>query len=216
MLTQLFDLVKGEAQDAIINNPAIPNEQNNHAIGIATDSVFGGLQNALSNGGLKDVLGMFTGGGNTSGSNPIVAGITNSLVGQLIQKFGIDRPTATGISTSLIPSILGKLVHKTNDPNDSSFDINGIIGALTGSQAQQAGGVQIPGLENHAQAQAGSFDFGGILKTLTNGGLDSNHDGQMGLDDIAGIIGKVTGGNQQGQPQQGGGMMDMLKGLMGN
>lgn len=218
MLEQLFNLVKGEAQDAIINNPAIPNDQNNHAVGMATESIFGGLQSALASGGLSSVLGMFTGGGNTSGSNPIVAGITNNLVGGLMKKFGIDSPMATSIAASLIPSVLGKLVNKTNDSNDSSFDINGIIGSLTGGNAQQGGGVQIPGLENHAQAQGGGIDFGGILKNLAGGAMDSNNDGKMGLDDIAGIIGKVAGGNQQqGQAQQqGGGVFDMLKGLMGN
>lgn len=217
MLEELFNLVKGEAQDAIINNPAIPNDQNNHAVGMATESIFGGLQSALANGGLSSVLGMFTGGGNTSGSNPIVAGITNNLVGGLMKKFGIDSPMATSIAASLIPSVLGKLTHKTNDANDNSFNINGIIGALTGGQSQQGGAVQIPGLENHAQAQGGGIDFGGILKNLAGGAMDTNGDGKMGMEDIAGIIGKVAGGAQpqQGQ-QQGGGMLDMLKGLMGN
>ncbi|HOZ51108.1 MAG TPA: hypothetical protein PLU17_04580 [Chitinophagaceae bacterium] len=215
MLEQLFSLIKNESQNEIINNPVIPNEQNNHAVGLATDSIFSGLQGALANGGLKDVLGMFTGGGNTSSNNPIVGGIINNFVGSLMQKFGIDSPMATSIASSLIPSIIGKMVNKTNDPNDNGFDINGIIGALTGSNASQGGGVQLPGVQN---AQEGGIDFGGILKTLTSGGLDSNKDGSIGIDDLAGMIGKVTSGaqqqNQQQQPSGGGGIMDLLKGFM--
>ncbi len=215
MLEQLFSLIKNESQNEIINNPVIPNEQNNHAVGLATDSIFSGLQGALANGGLKDVLGMFTGGGNTSSNNPIVGGIINNFVGSLMQKFGIDSPMATSIASSLIPSIIGKMVSKTNDPSDNGFDINGIIGALTGSNASQGGGVQLPGVQN---AQEGGIDFGGILKTLTSGGLDSNKDGSIGIDDLAGMIGKVTSGaqqqNQQQQPSGGGGIMDLLKGFM--
>lgn len=213
MLEQLFNLIKNESQNEIINNPAIPNEHNNHAVGLATDSIFSGLQGALANGGLKDVLGMFTGGGNTNSSNPIVGGIINNLVGSLMHKFGIDNAAATSIASSMIPSILGKLVNKTNDPNDSSFNINGIIGSLMGGNSSQGSPVEVPGVQGQ---QGGGIDFGGILKNLTSGGLDSNHDGSVGIDDIAGLVGKVTGGAQQQNQQQssGGGIMDLLKGFM--
>lgn len=217
MLEQLFNLIQNESQQEIINNPAIPNEHNNHAVGLATDSIFSGLQGALANGGLKDVLGMFTGNSGVSSNNPIVGGIVNNLVGGLMKKFGIDSPAATSIAASLVPSVLGKLVSRTNDPSDNGFDINGIIGALTGGNSMQGGGVHLPGIENQA-AQSGGIDFGGILKSLTSGGLDANHDGQVGLEDLTGIIGRAAGGaQQQGQQAQGGGgIMDMLKGLMGS
>ena len=213
MLEQLFNLIKNESQQEIIDNPAIPNDHNNHAVGMATDSIFSGLQGALANGGLKDVLGMFTGSGNTNSSNPIVGGIIKSLVGGLMSKFGMDNGAASGIAASLIPSILGKLVNKTNDSNDSSFDINGIIGSLMGGNSAQGSPVEIPGMQSQ---QGGSgVDFGGILKNLAGGALDSNHDGSLGLDDLAGVIGKATGGAQQASQQQsGGGIMDLLKGFM--
>ncbi len=212
MLEQLFNLVKTSSQSEIIDNPAIPNEQNNHAVGLAADSVYNGLQGALANGGLKSVLGMFTGNGDTSGSNPIVGGIINNLAGSLANKFGIDASKAADMANSLIPSVLAKLTSKTNDPNDSSFDINGIIGSLTGGNSSQGSPVQIPGME---QGQGGGIDFGGILKNLSGSGLDSNNDGSVGLDDLAGMIGKATGGaQQQGQSQSNGGVMDLLKGFM--
>jgi hypothetical protein len=218
MLEQLFNLIRSESESEIINNPAIPNELNNHAVGLATDSIFGGLQNALANGGLKSVLGMFTGGNDSPANsgfanNPLVGGMINNFVGSLMKKFGIDNSMATGIAASLIPKILGKLVNKTNDSGDSSFDINGIIGALTGGNSQGGGAVQLPGLQDNPQA-SGGIDFGGILKNLTSGGLDANKDGSIGLDDLSGIVGGLVGGKQQSQ-QSGGGVMDMLKGLIG-
>jgi hypothetical protein len=212
MLEQLFNLIKTNSQNEIIDNPAIPNEQNNHAVGLAADSVFNGLQGALANGGLKSVLGMFTGNGDTNGSNPIVGNIIHNLTGSLASKFGIDENQASGIASSLIPSILSKMANKTNDPNDSSFDINGIMGSLTGGNSSQGSPVEIPGMD---QNQSGGIDFGGILKNLSGGVLDSNQDGSLGLDDLAGLIGKATGGAQQGQQSSSqGGVMDMLKGFM--
>lgn len=217
MLEQLFNLIQSESQNEIINNPAIPNDQNNHAVGLATDSIFSGLQNALSNGGLQDVLGMFAGKTSTNTNNPIVGGIVNSMVGGLMKKFGIDSPIATSIAASLVPKVLGNLINKTNDPANNGFDINGIIGALTGGNAQQGSGVSFPGMESHPTAPSGGIDFGGILKTLAGGALDSNHDGQIGLDDLAGMVSKAAGGAQQQQQPQGesgGGIMDLLKGFM--
>ncbi|GBL36234.1 hypothetical protein EMGBS15_18290 [Filimonas sp.] len=212
MLEQLFNLIKTNSQNEIIDNPAIPNEQNNHAVGLAADSVFNGLQGALANGGLKSVLGMFTGNGDTNGSNPIVGNIIHSLTGSLASKFGIDENQASGIASSLIPSILSKMANKTNDPNDSSFDINGIMGSLTGGNSSQGSPVEIPGMD---QNLSGGIDFGGILKNLSGGVLDNNHDGSLGLDDLAGLIGKAKGGAQQGQQSSSqGGVMDMLKGFM--
>jgi uncharacterized protein YidB (DUF937 family) len=189
MLEQLLNLVQQESQDAIINNPSIPNEYNNQAVGLATESVFGGLQNALANGGLQDVLGMFAGQNGPSSSNGLVNGISNNLVKGLMDKFGIDSPVAQSIATSLVPSILGKLVSRTNDPSDNGFDINGIIGSLIGGANGQSG-VQLPGA---SASQGGGIDFGGILKNLTSGGLDSNHDGQLGLEDLTSMIGNAAG-----------------------
>ena len=212
MIEQLLKMVQQESQDAIINNPAIPNELNNQAVGLATESVFGGLQNALANGGLQDVLGMFTGKSSPSMNNGLVGGIANNFIKGLMDKFGIDSPIAQSIAASLIPTILGKLVSRTNDPADNGFDINGIIGSLIGGGAG-ANGVQVPG----AQSQpSGGIDFGGILKNLASGGLDANRDGNVGLEDLVGMIGNAAGSARNNSQQQpGGGMLDMLTGLLG-
>ncbi len=212
MLEQLFNLIRNESEQEIIQNPAIPNEQNNHAVGLATGSIFSGFQNALSSGRLKDVLGMFGGKSSPDISNPLVEGMVNNLVKNLKAKFGIDNLMAGSIASSLIPNVLNKLISKTNDPSDHSFDINGIIGSLTGSSPQQGSGVNLPGLQEN---QSGGIDFGNILKNMTDGGLDADRDDSIGLDDIASMVGRATGGAQQ-QNQQGhdGGIMDTLEGFM--
>ncbi|MNL61993.1 hypothetical protein D3C87_1859730 [compost metagenome] len=45
---------------------------------------------------------------------------------------GINMDTAKSIAASVIPSIVGKLVNKTNDPNDSSFNIQDVVAKVSG------------------------------------------------------------------------------------
>jgi hypothetical protein len=52
MLDNLLQLVKENASEAIINNPAIPNERNDEAISLASNGIFEGLKDKLSGGGL--------------------------------------------------------------------------------------------------------------------------------------------------------------------
>lgn len=207
MLENLFNLVKEQGFDSVINNPEVPNEQNEAVLASATDSVAGGLQNALASGGLQSVLSMFGGNGNNNGggigsliSNPIVQSIIGNFTNKLTNQHGISSNQAGGIASNLIPSVISSLIGKTTNANDSSFDMNSIISSLTG------GGQQ-------AQA-GGGFDFNSILSKFTGGGgLDTDGDGQVELTDI---ISKVTGGAQQQQQQAGGGggIMDMIKGFM--
>lgn len=205
MLDNLFNLVKEQGADSVINNPDVPNEQNDAVLASATDSVAGGLQNALAGGGLQNVLSLF-GGGNESSSggigslanNPIVSNIISSFSQKLSADHGISSSQANGIAGNLIPNVLSNLISKTKDPNDSSFDMNSIIHSLSGGGAQAAGGS--------------GFDFNGILSKFGGGsGLDSDGDGQLELSDI---VSKVTGGAQQAQSGGGGGVMDMIKGFM--
>lgn len=206
MLENLFNLVKEQGAETVINNPAIPNEKNDAVLADATHSVADGLQGVLAGGGLQSVLSLFNGNsaGGTSGgflNNPIVSNIINSFKNKLTNNHGIAGDQASGIASSLIPNVISSLVHRTNDPNNSSFDLGGIISSLTG-----AGGASKNG--------AGGFDLNGMLGKLTGGGLDANGDGKLGLDDV---ISKITGGAKQQQEEAktgGGGIMDMIKGFL--
>lgn len=207
MLENLFNLVKEQGNDAVINNPAIPNEKNNEVLADATDSVADGLQGVLAGGGLSNILSLFNGKANNEGGingllhNPIVGNIISNFKNKLTNNHGIPEEQSTGIANNLIPNVISNLVKRTNDPNNSSFDLNGIIGSLTGGANAQVG-------------SAGGFDLQGILNKFTNGGLDANGDGKLGFDDI---INKITNGAKQQQnttQSGGGGFMDMIKGFL--
>ena len=208
MIEQLFSLIQQESQQEIINNPAIPNEQNGLAVGLATESIFGGLQNVLANGGLQQVMGLFGGGQQgVSSSNPLVGGIMQNLIGQFMTRLGLSQGAASGIAGTLIPMVLGKLIGKTTSSDNNGFDINGLLGSLMGGKSNHGNAVELPGRD-------GGIDFGGLLSKVTQGGgLDIDGDGDVDLQDIIAATSGAASGVQRNR--QGGGVMDLIGGLLG-
>lgn len=130
MLENLLQLVRESAGDAIIENPQIPNEQNDEAISATTNSIFNTLKGQVAENGVESLTSMFSRG--TSGSGNIMEQVSSNTVTDLMNRFGIDSGAATNIAAKIIPTVMDKFVNKTNDPNDNSFDLQEIIGSLTG------------------------------------------------------------------------------------
>lgn len=186
MLDNLINLVREQAGSAIIDNPAVPNERNEEVIAATGQSIAGGLQNMIASGGLKDVLKLFGGQDTASGNNPVVQNLSGNVVQQLMNQFGLDQQSAGGIAGNLVPNVLQNLVSKTNDPNDSSFDIQGIFNHLSGGKSQ-------------------GFNIQGLLGKVTQGGLDKDGDGDTDLQDVMAMFSGGQGGA--------GNLLDSVKGL---
>jgi len=133
MFEQLLSLVQENAGTAIIDNDAIPNERNNEAIETATHSISDTFKSAIQSGNVSDVMQMFGGNSSNVSSMPLTQNMHGNLVDNLMNKFGLSNSQAGGIASSILPAVLGNLVHKTNDPADSSFDISSILSNLGGS-----------------------------------------------------------------------------------
>ena len=99
------------------------------------------LKNAISNGQLSDVTSLLGGQGGDINSNPLAQNINGNVIENLMNQFNLNQGQASGIASSLIPNVLQNLIHKTNDPNDNSFDLNGMIGSLTGGSSSGIGGI---------------------------------------------------------------------------
>lgn len=208
MLDNLFNMIKGVAGDAVINNPAVPNEQNEAVVAEATNTVAGGLQNLVAGGGLESILSLFGGGGQQQQgksslmSNPIVTMMIGHFAKKLMSKFGLQSNQASGVAQNLIPSVISNLVSKTNDPNNSSFTLDGLLNSLTGGQSQQ--------IAQQQQQQDGGFSFQNLITQFTGGGQQGGGGGLMD------IVSQLAGGATQAQQQQqgGGGLMDLIKGFI--
>lgn len=208
MLDNLFNMIKGVAGDAVINNPAVPNEQNEAVVAEATNTVAGGLQNLVAGGGLESILSLFGSGGQQQQgksslmSNPIVTMMIGHFAKKLMGKFGLQSNQASGVAQSLIPSVISNLISKTNDPGNSSFTLDGLLNTLTGGQSQQ--------IAQEQQQQDGGFSFQNLIGQFTGGGQQGGGGGLMD------IVSKIAGGATQAQQQQqgGGGLMDLIKGFI--
>jgi len=197
MLDQLLQLVQGTAQEDIVDNPDIPNNHNQEAIGLTTSAVAGGLQSAMAGGGFKQVLDMFSGQSGLS-NNPITNNISNDLVKSLTDKLGVNGQAASGIAASLIPKVLGSLINKTQDPNNNSFTLDGLVKGLSGGSGEALGGINLQGMLQKAMA----------------GGLDKDGDGDVDLQDVIGMVtGATSGAGQSGGGSGVGGLMDTIKGF---
>jgi hypothetical protein len=188
MFEQLTQLVNQFGQDAVVNNPAVPNDNNQAVLEEANTSIIDSLKGMVANGNIADLAGLFQGNNAADGSNPAVKQITDKLTGSLGEKFGLSSDAASGVAGSLIPKILGSLIGKAKDPNDSSFNINDIIGAITGGDSQANGGIM-----DAISKYGGQF------------GLDQNADGKVDMSDavsavsgksggLGGLLGKMFGG----------------------
>lgn len=206
MLKELFDLVKGNATDSVINNPDVPNEHNAAVVAEATNTVASGLRNIVAGGGLQSLLSLFGTDGNNKKSllsNPIASMMMGHFAGKLMNKFNMNNSQANNLSGSLIPSVLGNLINKTNDPNESGFSLEKLLGSITGGKSNE--------IASQHGASGGLQD---LLKQFT-GGNDANVGGEGSSGGFMDIIKNLAGGAQQQQQRNGGGgLLDLIKGFM--
>jgi hypothetical protein len=209
MLEELFNLVKGAAGESVINNPDVPNEQNNEVVAEATNTVASGLRNMVAGGGLESILSLFGGNSNQQSggkgllSNPIVNMMIGHFAGKLMSKFNLGTNQANSVANNLIPNVIGNLISKTNDPNNSSFSLEGLLNSITGGQSQQVA-------EQQQESGNSGFNFQDLIGQFTGGG--GSNGGGGGLMDI---VSQLAGGAQGQQQRNGGaGLMDMIKGFI--
>ena len=193
MLEVLQGLIQQAGQGAVVQNPEVPNEHNEGVMGEVMQGLMGGLSNqANSQGGLGSLIGLLGGGAGNSGnlmSNPIVGSIAQSVIGNLMGKFGLSNSAAAGVVGNMLPSVLGGLISKTNDPNDDSIDMGGLMGSITGGKTS-------------------GIDFGSLLSQ----GAGALADGKLDMNDLMNLAGSAMGGQKQ---QGGGGIGSLLGGLFG-
>ncbi len=197
MLKELFDLVRQNAQETVIENTEVPNEQNDEVVAEATNTVASGMRNMVAGGGIQNLLSLFKGGRGKKNllSNPIVSMMMGHFAGKLMNKFNMNNNQANKLSGNLIPDVLSSLIGKTNDPNEPGFSLEKLIGSITG---------------NKGNMNTGQSTGGGGLQDLLNqftGGGGSTGGGLMD------IIKNLAGGAQQQQKDKGN-LLDLIKGFM--
>ena len=134
MLEPLSKLVEESAQQAIVQNKAIPDQFNNAAIKEVTNQIFTSLKGQVSQGNMQQVIAMFqTGAGRTMGANPVVTTIISSVTTSLQTKFGVSPDVAQSVANGLVPQVMSQVIKKANDPQDIEFDLQQMMRGMTGN-----------------------------------------------------------------------------------
>jgi len=168
MLSKIFDLVRDNAQNAVVQNPSIPDDRNDEAIKAGGASIISTLQSALASGRLNDVLGYFKSGG--AGNSPLVGEAVSNYSSELKNKFGIDDRQAGDLASKVIPGTMTQFANKTSDPDDHGFDIQQIFDELSGGRTK-------------------GLDLKNLLSRFGLGNLDKDGDGDVDLKDLKNIFG---------------------------
>lgn len=173
MFDELMNIVRQEGQQTVVENPAVPNEQNEAVMQEASSSVMSSMQGMMQQGGPGALKSLFEGVQSGNTDHPAVQQVTNNFSGNPMQKFGMNSGAAKALAVSLIPMVLSKLMHRAKT-GGSGFDIGSILGSLTGG--------------NNAGPAAQSSG-GGMLGSLGSM-LDKNGDGHTDLKDLMSMFGR--------------------------
>ncbi len=209
MLEELLNLVKQSSQEAVVDNPEIPNEQNAAVMEEAGSSVISTLQSMMAGGQANEVMSLFGSNAQSVDNNAVTQNISGNFIENITKKFGISPKVAGSIAAVVIPMIISKLVKKTNDPSDSSFNIQDIFNKLSNNGTS---GINITDILSKfggsSNAQASSGGGGGLLGGL----LDRDGDGDTDLNDLTAAFTNKSGSDSNAG---GGGILDQLKGMFG-
>lgn len=203
MLDQLLGLIKENSQQAIVQNPAVPDSQNTEVMQTLLGSITGGLQQQAQAGNIQGLMGLLSGnsGSNAAGlmNNPIVASIASNAISSIVQKFGLSNSAAGGIVSSVLPGVIGSLISKVSNPNDSNFDFNSVLGSLLGGNQSQTGSSGLDFNQIGSALADGKLDMNDLIRvggSLMGGGAKSAEADkqQQGGVDLGGLLGGLFGG----------------------
>lgn len=181
MLEQLLKIVQESSQQQVVQNEQIPNELNTQVQEAISNTIQSGLSSALSSGNIGSVMELFSSGAKKEkvSGNPINDMIMDQVGKVIAQNFNLSPEIGKMIASSVVPAVMANFAQKVADPQDSSIDMNGLMGVLLGGGAQKAA---------PAQAESAGINFNDLLQDLTTGKKSTN--------DLADLAGTLLGGSK--------------------
>jgi hypothetical protein len=129
MMDKIKSIVREFSDDAIINNPAVPNDKNEMAIDTTATSLVNHLQAEAQTGNANSLLDILKKDDDPA-LNPSVNRVSTGVASDLVKNLGIDTGAATGIVNKIIPHIINKVRDKAKDPGDRDFNIHSLLSSF--------------------------------------------------------------------------------------
>ena len=131
MIENLIKLIRENSAELILDNFAIKNEYKEAAISETGNAIISELKKEFSKGNIAGLTEILKSNGNLL-NNKIVLAMISNFSESLSAKFELNNNDAEYISQNLIPAVMHQLILKTNDPNDDSFNIQGLLSNFGG------------------------------------------------------------------------------------
>lgn len=139
MLDTILSSAKGELLNQLGSQFNLNPDQANKTVDTAKKTVADGLMKEVTSGNVSGLLDIFNAKAPGATNNPIVGGIVQQLVTNLVQKVGLNQQMASTVSNFVVPFILGK-VAGSKQGGFSASDLTGMLGG-GGGVADKIGSV---------------------------------------------------------------------------
>lgn len=136
MFEKLFLLVKNNAQEAILNNPAIAEKDREAVMNDASSSVIEAIKGQLDSGKLKDLIKYFQIAGVYD--NPLVTTATNRFAIKLDKYYHISSADARRIAAEVIPPVMHELIRESKSEQNKEFALITLLSKISGNVADMA------------------------------------------------------------------------------
>ncbi|HLO91378.1 MAG TPA: hypothetical protein VK172_09460 [Lentimicrobium sp.] len=129
MIDKIKSIVREFSDEAIIKNPAVPNDKNEQAIDTTANSLVDHIKAEAHSGNANSLIDILQKDDDPV-LNPSVSRVSTGVASDLVKKLGIDNGAAQGIVNKIIPPIINKIRAKTNNPNDNDFDLHTMLSSF--------------------------------------------------------------------------------------
>ncbi|MBD1392828.1 hypothetical protein [Mucilaginibacter glaciei] len=131
MFEKLFLLVKNNAGEAVMNNPAIAEKHREAVLNDASSSIIEVLKGQVEGGKLRDLVKYFQFTGIFE--NPLITSAVNKFANKLNNFYGIDSKDAMEVSKKLIPPVMQEMIKQSKGEQNKEFALSAIISKLNGN-----------------------------------------------------------------------------------
>jgi len=137
MFEKLFQLIKDNAEKAVINNPKIAEKHLESIVTEASSTIIDVMKNNIESGRLKDLVAFFQLKGIYN--NPLVNSMVNKFANRLNKYYDLAPNVAYKFAEELIPPVMVQLVQQSKNEKNKEFSLGTMFSQLTGNRTDLSG-----------------------------------------------------------------------------
>lgn len=170
-----MNFVRQNSQEAVVQNPDVPSEQQEIVMQEAAGSVQTGIQQIYQQQGAAGVKQLFQSAAQGQTNSSQVQHLTSNFTDNITSKLGLSKGAAGALAAAIIPMLLRRMTQQNTPGADNGFSMGGLLSSILGG----------------SNKTGGTGTGGGMLGKLgASLGLDKDGDGDTDLNDLMSLFGK--------------------------